>query len=488
MLCHQPDIFSNTKTMAQERNEDDIRQKFQIAFINELKSSALPEVNEAETGFPDMGLVIGLYMMGDAINPIYRDKADKLLESILSNDLSSFALSIKNGLLGIGCGLIYLLRNNFAEGDEDEILESLDMKVSSSILYYTKDVDFDRAGTFCYLRKRALMPCRKNLIIQLRIQKTILHLLDLYKLHFKHLYDAKIEKELDDYCDINLFKSLITIYRRAEHEQMMIEREEHIIDSDSVTFVIPLRIDSEERRSNLFVILEQLLSIAHSEIIILEADKKSALEDHTFCNRIQHHFIKDIDPVYHRTKYINKLLQMAQSPIVGIWDTDVIVTKEQIAESVRHIREGDAVMSFPFDGRFYDISPALSHEFRKERSLQLFQKHKDTLRMSFGTYSVGGAFLVNKAIYCRLGGENEHFYGWGAEDNERVKRVELLGYRIHRANGAMYHLYHPRNNSQYAGLACEINNMKELIKVSNMSPEGLKSYVTNVLANPIFRG
>lgn len=34
--------------------------------------------------------------------------------------------------------------------------------------------------------------------------------------------------------------------------------------------------------------------------------------------------------------------------------------------------------------------------------------------------SVGGAFLVNRKVYLKAGGENEHFYGWGPEDTERV--------------------------------------------------------------------
>ena len=50
--------------------------------------------------------------------------------------------------------------------------------------------------------------------------------------------------------------------------------------------------------------------------------------------------------------------------------------------------------------------------------------------LAHGPNSVGGAFLVNKNVYIKYGGENQHFYGWGPEDAERCKRMEILGLPI----------------------------------------------------------
>lgn len=57
---------------------------------------------------------------------------------------------------------------------------------------------------------------------------------------------------------------------------------------------------------------------------------------------------------------------------------------------------------------------------------------------------VGEAFLVHKDYYMEAGGENEHFYGWGMEDMERVKRIEILGLPVSRASGSIYHMFHYR--------------------------------------------
>ena len=478
LICHRsPDQILTSETLEQKKYTDEIRRQYQIAFINGNKSTGLSEVGETETGYSDMGRVIGLYVMGECFDKSFRNRADKLLDDIFDNIDSSTPLCVKNGLLGIGAGLIYLLRNHFVEGDEDEVLASIDAAVFRSTLYYEEDRDFDWEGIFYYLRKRASMPNSVNLSAQLSIKKSILQLLDIYKQHKDNKDVSKLERELDCYCENNLYKSLISVYRKNEHENAKIYAYERMTDtkseSASVTFVIPVRIDSEERRDNLSVIIEQLLSINEVEIIILEADAKSALEKQHFSCQVRHHFIRDEGPVFHRTKYLNKLFGMTQSPIVGVWDADVLVAKEQIEESIEQIRSGNALMSFPYDGRFYTLSPALSANFRAKRSYEIFKEQNVKLSMSFGTYSVGGAFFVNRDVYCSIGGENENFYGWGAEDNERVKRLEILEQRIHRSSGALYHLYHPRTNSHYNNL----NNLKELIKVSGMSAEELTAYI-----------
>ena len=95
-----------------------------------------------------------------------------------------------------------------------------------------------------------------------------------------------------------------------------------------------------------------------------------------------------------------------------------------------------------------------------------------------GPHSVGGAFLVNRKVYLEAGGENECFYGWGPEDAERVKRMEVLGLPVCRANGSLFHLYHPRGkNSWYQNKEIEKRNRLEFLKVCGMTREELQEYV-----------
>jgi Glycosyltransferases involved in cell wall biogenesis len=496
---HQ-DQISHKKALQQREFADDIRQRHQIAFINKNKSSDLPDVGNAEVGHPDIGRVIGLYIMGKSFHEEARTdchaslamttyQADELLNNILDNIDKSIPLRIKRGLLGIGMGLIYLLRNNFVGGDEDEVLESIDREVFLSMIYFNENQSMDWEGVSAYLRKRASLQNSKNVLIQLNVRKTALHLIDIYKKYIKSdnaTISDRLNQGLDGFCKDNLFRSLILSIREEARIDCRASlamtyqgnsKNSDVIKTDSVTFVIPVRFDSKERYSNLLVVIDSLLEIYNSEVIIIEADTTSKFDKERCDDRVQHHFIEDSDPVFYRTKYINRLLELSSNSVVGIWDADVVFPKEQIEESIRQIKEGRAIMSFPYNGYFYVLSPDISDNFRKNRDFRIFDEQKDKISLPFGTSSVGGAFVVNKDVYCQIGGENEHFYGWGAEDLERVKRLEVLGYKIHRSAGGLYHLFHPRNNSSYANEDIEIASLSELIKISNMSAEELTRYV-----------
>lgn len=62
-------------------------------------------------------------------NPDYEKIADGLLDKAFANLSLLAPVDFENGLAGIGWGIEYLVQNNFAEGNTDEILEEVDNKV-----------------------------------------------------------------------------------------------------------------------------------------------------------------------------------------------------------------------------------------------------------------------------------------------------------------------------------------------------------------------
>ncbi len=250
-------------------------------------------------------------------------------------------------------------------------------------------------------------------------------------------------------------------------------------DCSDVTFLIPARIDSTDRLENLKLVLEFIKKHFDTSIIVLEADKREQVH-HPFID--QKIFIEDHDAVFHRTKYLNKASQESSSPYIAIWDTDVLVSSMQIELALEQLISGEADMIFPYDGRFYFTSAMFRQLYKKHKAMDVFEQNQDKFSLPAGHYSVGGAFMVKRDAYINAGMENENFYGWGPEDVERVKRWEILGYRIKRIDGALYHLHHPRMlNSWFASQKLELQNRKELIKVCQMSHERVMSYVKSFL-------
>lgn len=147
--------ISQKNRKEQLRFADLIGQKYQIEYINRYKRKEITEISIFETGYPPMGEAIGLYVTGEyEFNEDYGNKADGLLDTIYSIANQTMPVCVQNGLLGIGCGVIWLLRNGFVEGDEDEILEEIDAIVFHEIDSDQKNKKLDWIGLFYYLQKR----------------------------------------------------------------------------------------------------------------------------------------------------------------------------------------------------------------------------------------------------------------------------------------------------------------------------------------------
>jgi hypothetical protein len=243
------------------------------------------------------------------------------------------------------------------------------------------------------------------------------------------------------------------------------------------TIVIPVRIDCRERKENLDTVIHCLLNGISANIIVLEADTEQLYHYPISDKRLQIHFVKDDNPVFHRTRYLNQLLKMSKTDIAGIWDTDVILKTNQIIDAVEAIKNG-ATMCYPYDGHFVFLNPRQSKQARED-VISFLNKHSKTGQTPIlARPSVGGAFIINRQRYIQSGGENENFYGWGPEDAERLKRMEILKEPVCRIAGELFHLYHPRGiNSKPMIGALEESNIRELINICKMDKEQLVAYI-----------
>lgn len=246
--------------------------------------------------------------------------------------------------------------------------------------------------------------------------------------------------------------------------------------TSELTIVIPLRIDCPERKENLDTVLYSLLELTNSSIIILEADTEQKYFLSESNERIKYIFMKDNNVIFHRTRYINILLKMAQTNIIGIWDTDVILDAKQIQQAASAVKKG-TTLCYPYDGHFLFLDKEQSDNIREDILSCL--NNKDKIKApSMGRPSAGGAFIVNKECYLKAGGENENFYGWGPEDAERYKRMEILEEPIRRIEGALFHLHHPRGiNSTFGSDDRDKQNVRELIKICSMTKNNLLNYI-----------
>lgn len=233
-----------------------------------------------------------------------------------------------------------------------------------------------------------------------------------------------------------------------------------------VTFLIPVRLDSIVRLENLLLTIDTLSRNFETNIIVLEASSyDNGILEHLFnADSINYYHIEDNDPIFHRTKYLNIMTRKVKTTFTAIWDADIIITHNQIIDSVLNLRNHHYDIAFPYDGCFCDITDIIRKHYVINKELNFLKRNEAKMSLLYGNQAIGGAIIVNTQKYIESGMENEDFYGWGQEDNERFYKWKNLEFNIYRSEGCVYHLSHPRDingifkSSEYATHAINMVN------------------------------
>lgn len=251
------------------------------------------------------------------------------------------------------------------------------------------------------------------------------------------------------------------------------------IDLNDVTFVIPIRIDCIEKVENIALVIDYLSSCFNTHIIVLEADKgNNEIVYNLIKDRAKYVFIEDLDSIFYQTKYLNILSGMVHTDFIAVWDCDVLVHPIQLYASAAGLRENNYDFVFPYDGHFLDTGVAHRIRFLACRNIDYLIDNKESMILPYTSTACGGGFLARLSDYLDCGGENENFYGWGQEDGERVGRWKILGKRVRRIQGPMFHLYHPRGkNSNYFSEDHRRYQISEFGRISSLNQEGLKKEI-----------
>lgn len=425
------------------------------------------------------------------------DTVVSIIEDTVYNcDLSIYP-DFSTGLAGIGYGIQYLICIGLIEEDADEVLEECDRHLFSAV-YFRMHTDLTHAtglmGIASYFLGRLEDPnASDNNLSTLTSKSVLLSILDILLIRFgvegyvsseirelpriSMVETHDVKKFIQDFLHYDICNELaLKLQNRIEQNPVSpARRYNNSIDTDmsDVTIVMPIRVDSDDRIANLKTIIRLYSTLENIHFIIWEADNYQHL--HIEENeRISYSFCMDDNPVFHFTYYRNVMIKQAKTPIVIVWDVDVLVPEEQLCRAVDDVRNQQTVLSFPYDGICYSLPPDMSDNFRNTLDWEVLLSEEEKFPTMFGQLTVGGIFVVDRERYMRAGMENEYFLGWGPEDIERLKRLTILDLPVSRVKGCIYHLYHPRKlNSGYVDRSQNLSAKKELLRICRMGKADL---------------
>jgi len=275
-----------------------------------------------------------------------------------------------------------------------------------------------------------------------------------------HLFAGKL---LEKFGDINFYSDR---WAKFEHEGKK-------INLTDVTFTIPVFYDHKDRQENIELVVCLLQKHFDTNIIIGEQGGNKFQHMEQFCKYVNFDY-KD----FHRTKMLNEMAKISDTPIIANWDADVWCPPMQIFECVERLRKG-AEMCYPYGWNFIRIPRKTMKEIIPSYDVGVFSKYNFPNNDAPGQPSFGGAVMWNKQTFFEIGQENEYMISFAPEDVERIERATKLGVRIERVNGELYHFNH------YCGPDSSITNphfkknRAQLHKQREMNKDELMDYINS---------
>ena len=256
------------------------------------------------------------------------------------------------------------------------------------------------------------------------------------------------------------------------------------IDLSKATFIIPIRIESQDRLRNVITTTAFLLENFDTNILIKEVDSESVFErdalpvlkDILECDiTIKHIFEKSDEPLFHRQKVLNEMVAEAKTEIVVNYDCDVLLPLDSYHESYQSILHHTHDVIYPYgEGMYQKQVRATDEVVSKFLETSDYKCLDDASNLH--TSDFGWVQFFNRQVYIKGGLENENFKAYAPEDKERFYRFTTLGYNVGRINDYVYHLEHARGENSWFSNPHMESNMQEWEKIQTMSREQLLEY------------
>jgi len=228
-----------------------------------------------------------------------------------------------------------------------------------------------------------------------------------------------------------------------------------MIDLEKTTIIIPIKIEHKDRYRNAETVLGFLNSNFKTNVFIYEASSSGEtrldfLESLENLN-IKHWCVNEEDS-FHRTKYLNIMLDEVETPVVVNYDIDVILDPRNFLECQNEILEGKSKVIYPYElgnGQIMVLESFNYTGFRDSNYSIDFINSSSEKREH--PAECGHCIFFDTEIYRLWGGENEDFISYGPEDKERMYRFQKLTNSVSWKQGEkVYHFEHYRGNDSWS--------------------------------------
>jgi hypothetical protein len=254
-----------------------------------------------------------------------------------------------------------------------------------------------------------------------------------------------------------------------------------------LTFLIPTRIETEDRLRNVIASVSYLLKHVNARVIVKEVSPRNTfryralpeIKKYVDTERLTHLYEESDEPLFCKSRVLNDLITASNTKVVANYDVDCILPVSSYRQAYELIINDQADVVYPYQCGIYqwcaDFNMEIYEEFvRSSRGTDVLDRRK---RLSNST--IGWCQFVNRQKYINSYMMNENFVSWGCEDDEFYYRMNVLGNRIARIDNYVYHLEHSRTHNSWFSNPNFNNNWQLWNTIKTFDKDQLVEYYKN---------
>ena len=190
---------------------------------------------------------------------------------------------------------------------------------------------------------------------------------------------------------------------------------------------------------------------------------------------------------FHRTKYLNMMLDKTETKFVCNHDADTILSMNGVSTSMSYLRMGIANVVYPYARAINSQKRVFFKEAAPPSPLSTLILTGDMSSLLYEGLGIlewpasyGQSIFFEVSSYKAIQGENEEFISWAPEDLERYERCIKMGLTVARVECPIVHLEHPRGVDSSEANKKFKDNLALYDRLSNLSLQELQDYYSSV--------
>jgi len=253
-----------------------------------------------------------------------------------------------------------------------------------------------------------------------------------------------------------------------------------------LTFLIPTRIETEDRLRNIISSVSYLLRHIPAKVVVKEVSNHPTfkfraipeIRKYADTSNLTYLYEETQEPLFCKSKVLNDLIVASDTKVVANYDADCILPLESYHQAYDAIINDQVDVVYPYGCGIYQWRAEYNQDIYEQFVSQLDTSVLDK-RKTLSNSTIGWTQFVNRQKYIESFMMNENFISWGCEDDEFYYRMSVLGNRIGRIDNYVYHLEHSRTHNSWFSNPNFNNNYHLWNIIKTFDKERLVEYYKN---------